>query len=155
MTIDLTPILLAIIAGVFATIKLLLDAAANKTLKDKNAAATLDAAVGNSLGAMQQEVQALVTSKAHSITFDSMPGVPPELAVGVQYVLNHAGPEAERFGITPALIAGKIGARIGLKNIETNIAIAASPAEATPAPLAPIEGPNPIPPVVTDTRTAL
>lgn len=152
MTIDLTQIILAVIAGIFAILKLLIDAYANKTLKDKNDAAVLDAAVGNSLGAMQQEAQALAVSKSRSITFDSMPGVPPEFAVGVQYVLNHAGAEAARFGITPALIAGKIGARIGLKNIETNIAIAASPAT-SPPPLAPIEGPSPVPALVIETRT--
>lgn len=151
MTIDLTQIILAAIAGAFAVVKLLIDAYATKTMKDGAAAATLDSAIGNALGAIQQEAQALAASKSRSITFDSMPGVPPELAVGVQYVLNHAGDEAARFGITPALIAGKIGARIGLKNIETNIAIAASPAT-SPAPLAPIEGPSPIPPLDLTTR---
>jgi hypothetical protein len=137
MTIDLTPIILAIIAGVFATLKLLIDAYAAKAIKDKQSAAVLDSAVGNALGAMQQEAEAFAATGTHAIALGAPPGVSPTMAVGVQYVLDHAGDEAARFGITPASIAGKIGARIGLANIESNIAVAASPAD-TPAPLAPI-----------------
>jgi hypothetical protein len=137
MTIDLTPIILAIVAGVFATLKLLIDAYAAKTIKDRQSAAVLDAAVSNALGAMQQEAQSFAATGSHTFTLDPPPGVSPTMAVGVQYVLDHAGDEAARFGITPPLIAGKLAARIGLANIESNIGTAASPASTVP-PLAPI-----------------
>ena len=52
--------------------------------------------------------------------------MPEYLAPGVQYVLDHAGSEAERFGLTPESIADKIVAQLGLKNMETNLAITAA-----------------------------
>jgi hypothetical protein len=101
--------------------------------------------VTNSLGAMQQAAEGSVISGHPQIL---LTGVSPALGVGVQYVMDHAGDEAARFGITPASIADKINARVGLASIASNpgsrpgqaIATAASPSP-TPKPL------DPLPPV--------
>ena len=68
----------------------------------------------------------------------SIRGVPDSLAPGVQYVLDHAGVEAERFGISPAAIADKVVAQIGLAQIATNQAVAASASPKVPDPLGPL-----------------
>ena len=62
------------------------------------------------------------------------------MAAGVQYVLDNAGDEAARLGITQEKIASKIDAQIGLANIVTNQATAASAAP-SPAPLDPVVSP--------------
>jgi hypothetical protein len=134
MTIDLTAILVAIIGGVSTIVGTMFLAWLRVHMKDDTAAATLGNAVTNSLGALQQAAQAEIVSHRPQI---QLPGVPEHLAPAVQYVLDHAGEEAARFGITPRDLAEKVAARIGLAAIQTNIATAASPA-ASPAPLDPL-----------------
>jgi len=139
MTIDLTGIAVSCIAGIFGVVGPLFLYWLQSHMKDKQAAVVLEAAVTNSLGAMQQAAETGVKSANPHIM---VAGISPALGVGVQYVLDHAGDEAGRFGITPAAIADKISARIGLASIAANIATAASPAP-TPKPL------DPLPPVQT------
>jgi hypothetical protein len=135
MTIDLTGVLVALIGGVFSVVTLVVGAWINARMKDSAASATLGAAVKNSLGAMQRASEAAVLDAHPSVR---VPGVPAELQVPVQYVLDHAGPEAARFGITPFDIAGKVDAQIGLAAIATNQAVAASPSPLVPPPLGPV-----------------
>lgn len=108
---DFTPVVVAIVGGVFSVIGIVVTALINARMKDTQAAATLNSAIGNALGAMQNAADAGL--KSHPLQA-VIPGISPELASGVQYAMDHAGDEAARFGITPALIADKINARAGL-----------------------------------------
>jgi hypothetical protein len=137
MTIDLTGIAVSAIAGIFGVVGPVFLYWLQSHMKDKQAADVLEAAVTNSLGAMQQAAEAGVESANPHIL---VAGVSPAIGVGVQYVMDHAGDEAGRFGITPASIADKINARVGLASIASNIATAASPAP-TPKPLDPLPPP--------------
>jgi hypothetical protein len=139
MTIDLTGVAVAATGGFFTILGSVLLALINSHLKDKAAREVLTGAVKNSLGAIQQaatsEIQALKPA---------LPGVPASLAPGVQYVLDNAGDEAARLGVTPDVIAQKIEAKIGLANIATNLATTANATPDVVPPLAPVtEGPKP------------
>lgn len=115
MQIDLTQILIAVIGGAFAIVNAVFVVWLQSNMKDKAAAATLATAVSNSLGAIQQ---AATTGVAFSKPTVALPaGVSPQVAIGVQYVLDHAGNEATRLGITPESIASKINAKLGLQTI--------------------------------------
>lgn len=138
--IDLTTVASTVIAGVFTVLSIVIPLLLQKYLTNKQSAATLSTAIDNSLGAIQQAAQNAVLSASPKI---SIPGVSPEVAAGVQYVLDHAGAEAARFNITPIAIAEKISAKIGLANIQTNIATSSSPGPTT-APLAPIVSSSPV-----------
>jgi hypothetical protein len=144
MTVDLTGIAVSLIGVVGTIMSIVITAVINARMGDKQAAATLSAALENSLGAAQQAASGVVVS-THPQIF--IPGVPSSAAVAVQYVLDHAGAEAARFGITPQGIAEKINARIGLASIAANLAVAASPTPLVPDPLGPVplRGPNPAP----------
>lgn len=140
MTVDLTGIATALIAGVFSVLAVVLPLMISSRMKDQQAAAVLGQAVRNSLGAIQQASTSAVRQAAPSIP---LRGVPDNVAVGVQYVLDNAGPEALRLGITPQAIAGKIGAQIGLSAIAANVAVAASASPKVPDPLGPVPVTNP------------
>ena len=127
MTIDLTQVLIAVIGGTFAVINAVFAIWLQGHMKDKAAAATLATAVSNSLGAIQQAATTGVTLSKPSVALPA--AVSPQVAIGVQYVLDHAGDEAARLGVTPEAIASKIDAKLGLQTI----------AQATPA-VAPIVG---------------
>lgn len=127
---DFTPIVVAIVGGVFSVIGIVATAMINSHMKDAQAAATLNAAIGNSLGAVQNALDAGL--KSHPLQA-AIPGISPAMAAGVQYGLDHAGDEAERLGVSPAAIADKIDARLGLAKIATNLAAAAPVAAATTA----------------------
>lgn len=129
MTIDLTTVLVSIITGFFGILAIVIPAIINARLKDQAAAATLGTAIKNSLGAMAQAAVAEVNAAHPTVSLPAT--IPAKMAVGVQYVLDHAGPEAERFGITPAAISDKITAQIGL------VALAKAPVIFTPVPLPP------------------
>lgn len=112
-TINWTPIVLSAIGGVFAIINAVAVALINSRMSDKTSAAALDAALTNSLGAVKQAVASgLATHPLQA----SIPGITPAMAAGAQYVLDNAGTEAERFGITPTAIVAKIDARLGLQS---------------------------------------
>lgn len=131
--VDLTPIIVATIGGVFAVINAVAVHMIAAHFKDRQLRQVLENAVQNSLGSIQQAASGAV------IAYDpKLIGIIPEkLAPGVQYVLNHASEAVERFGVTPSAVADKIVSRIGLKEIETNLAITASPASEIVPPLAP------------------
>ena len=131
MTFDLTGIIVAVIGGVFSVITLLVGYAITSRMKDTQSAGVLGAAVKNALGAMQQAAQGVVTAQHPTIALPPMPGASPQLAIGVQYVLDHAGGEAARFGVTPDAIADKISAQIGL----VKLAAAAPAGLAVPLPV--------------------
>lgn len=89
-------------------------------IKDATAATTLDNAVKNSLGVIQQAAAARLQTHPLQLT---LPALSAPVAAGVQYVIDQAGPEIKRFGeITTADIAAKVLAKQGLS------AIAAAPA---------------------------
>ena len=135
MTIDLTQVLVTVIGGVFSVLGIVLTAVISKNVKDQTAASSLGIAVKNSLGAIQQAADQGIQIVHPSVTLPA--GVPPAMAVGVQYVLDHAGPEAARFGLTPTGIADKINAQIGLSNIASVL----SPAATSTTPTGPVAVP--------------
>jgi hypothetical protein len=134
MTVDLTGIAVAATGGFFSVLGLVAVAWIQSHMKDQTAAATMTAAIKNSLGAMQQAA----TSEIQTI-HPQIAGVPANLQPGVQYVIDNAGDEMTRLGVTPAAVAQKVEAQIGLANIATNIATTSStePAVVVP-PLAPV-----------------
>jgi len=135
MTVDLTGVACSIIAGVFSILAVVLPMLISSYVKDGRAASTLAAAVKNSLGAIQQaSTEAALTMRPHG----KIPGVPDSLTPGVQYVLDHAGTEAERLGITPEAVASKVAAQVGLSQIATNLAVSGSSLSVIPDPLGPL-----------------
>ena len=104
----------------------------------------VEKAVQNALGAIQQAAVTGVTTLRPNVPLPA--GTPPGVAIGVQYVLDHAGDEAKNVGITPAAIAGKIVSRIGLAQIQANVAATpALPAGAPVVPVPPVAVPAPAP----------
>jgi hypothetical protein len=134
-TIDLTGLATTFIAGIFTILGIVIPLMIQSHMKDKQAATVVANAVKNSLGTIQQAGTAYVTSLSPEVR---IPGVSPQMQAGIQYVLNNAGPEAARLGITPEGIASKIDAQLGLANIAANLATAGSPSP-SPAPLAPTQ----------------
>lgn len=135
MTIDLTGIAVAATGGFFSILGIVVSAWLMSKMNDKKAAVTLAQAVSNSLGAIQTATTSQIQAMHPEM---KIPGVPESLRPGVQYVLDHAGDEASRLGITPVAIAQKIDAKIGLANISTNLAVAGNNSPVVPAPLAPV-----------------
>lgn len=126
--VDLTPVLVAIVGGIFSIATVVVGTWVSvflvSNMKDKQAALAVSNAVKNSLGKIQQAGQALAEGEITRL--QPHLNVPEYLAPGVQYVLDHAGEEAARFNLTPEAIADKIVAQLGLKNIETNLALTSS-----------------------------
>lgn len=124
--IDWTPILVALVGGILSTIGIVATALINSRMRNSADALALSNAVKNSLGAIQTATDdAIVKAAPHT----AIPGVTPQTAVGIQYVLDHAGTEAARLGVTPEAIASKVEAQIGLQQIA-----AAMPVQPMPAP---------------------
>lgn len=155
MTIDLTGIATSSIAGIFAVLGVVLPLLIASRVKNAAAASTLDAAVKNSLGAIEQAATLSVTTLKPSI---AIPGVDPGLASAVQYVIDHAGAEATAamkttaFTSLPVYIADKVSAQIGLAKIaatQTSTPLAPSLAAASHPVVA-----APPPPVVVPQRVA-
>jgi hypothetical protein len=135
MVVDLTGVACACIAGAFSLLSVLLPMIINARMKDKQAADALCSAVRNSLGALQQASM----SAARALHPEAaISGIPVTLQPAVAYVLEHAGPEAERLGVTPEKIASKVQAQIGLAEIKTNVAVASSAVPVVPDPLGPV-----------------
>lgn len=133
--VNVTSIINTAIVGVTGVIGSVFLAWLQSHMKDKQAALVVSNAVKNSLGAIQQAGVNYVTSLSPEV---HIPGVSPQLATGIQYVLNNAGPEAARLGITPEGIASKIDAQIGIAAIQTNIAVAGNATPVVPAPVGPV-----------------
>lgn len=133
---DFTPVAVALVGGMFSIVGLIVNYQIDQRMKNKTAAATIENAVNNSLGVGQQAIVAGL--QQHPLQM-LIPGVTASTAAMVQHVLDNAGPELARFPeISPADIASKINAKIGLKEIATNQAIAANNTPVVPAPLGPV-----------------
>jgi hypothetical protein len=112
--IDFTSAVNTLIGGLLTVVVSVFLAWLQSHMKDKAAATTIGNAVQNSVGAFQQAVSADLAS--HPLQA-ALPGISPAAAAGVQYVLNNAGPELARFGITPVSVAEKVIAKVGLANL--------------------------------------
>jgi len=123
--IDLTTLMVAIVGGAFSVIGIVATALINSKMRNANDAATLTKAVQNSVGAIQQAADGIISTYKPTVT---VPGVSPALAAGVQYVLDHAGEEAARLGVTPESVADKVNAQLGL------VKLGASPVVTPAAP---------------------
>ena len=123
--IDYTPIVVEVCSGLLTITGIVATALVKKYVTDTTSATALNNAIGNSLGAVQNAEEAML--KSHPLQAQLPSSVSPAAAAGVQYVLDHAGAEAARFGITPAAIADKINARMGLTKMQANIANMAAP----------------------------
>jgi hypothetical protein len=135
VTVDLTGLACSVIAGFFGLLSVLLPLIVSARMKDQQAADALTAAVRNALGAMQQSSTLTARTLGPHVV---IPGVPAGLQPGVQYVLDHAGTEAIRLGVSPEKIAEKILAQVGLTQIQTNQAVASSAVSVVPDPLGPV-----------------
>lgn len=134
--IDLTAILVAVIAGVFGVAKIIATWWVQKNIKDAQLRQVLENALTNALGTIQQAASGQIMSSRLTMPLSDL--IPEHVRPGVQYVLDHASEAVARFGITPDLVADKLIARIGAKEIETNIAVTANPGNpAVVPPLAP------------------
>lgn len=129
--IDWTPIVLAAASFTFAVLKLVADQQINARVKNQADRDILNKALDNSLGAIQQAAEKGL--HAHPLQSDDL-HVSGPVAVGVQYVLDHAGDEMKRLEITPEAAADKINARLGLNKIVV-------PVTPFPAPLTVSAGP--------------
>lgn len=113
-TFDYTALAVSVIGGLFTVVGAVGVALINSRMKNKQDAAVLDSALTNSLGAVQNAVTSGLASHPLQLT---LPKISASTASGVQYVIDHAGDEAARLGVTPKAIADKINARLGLANI--------------------------------------
>lgn len=117
-SVDFTSIAVATIGALFTVIGSVAVALINARMKDKTSAQALDNAVTNGLGAIQQAADAhLAIHPAQK----EVPGINAPMAAGLQYVLDHAGDEAKRFGITPTAIVDKLNARLGLVKAQGSV----------------------------------
>lgn len=114
-TLDLTAICVTLITAMVPIIGTILTLVISSRMKDKQAAETLAAAVRNAVGALGEAGKHGLEAMRPRL---AIPGVPMALQPGVQYVLDHAGDEAERLGITPDKIAEKVVAQLGLSKIK-------------------------------------
>jgi hypothetical protein len=135
-TIDFTAIAVAAVGGVFSVLSAVAMALISRYVKNETARQVLNAAVTNSIGALQRATQETITRDARELR------LPPQLVQytpAVQYVLDHAKKEADRFGIKPTAIANKIDARLGLANIAHNLAVTANATPEVKPPLSPVQ----------------
>ena len=159
-TVDLTGIATTVIAGIFGVLGVVIPLWLRQRINNADDAAAVAKAVQNALGAIPQAATTGVTTLRPNVPLPA--GTPPGVAVGVQYVLDHAGDEAARIGVTPAAIASKVVAQMGLAQIAANTAAqvpglavplvaqatvaAAPPAAVVPiAPVVPTPQPGPVP----------
>lgn len=134
MELSLTEILVSLIGTAGTVIAAVAVALINQRVKDAQLRQVIANAAKNAVGIVQQGATGMVQRLDPRVPAGL---VPERLIPGVQYMLDHAGEAIERFGVTPEKLAEKITAQIGLKEIESNIAINASPAPIVVPPLAP------------------
>lgn len=123
MTVDVNSILLALIAGVFSILGVVVPMMVSKYVGDEKARNAINDAVTHSLGAIQQAI-------AKGVPQDPIPGVSPSLTAGVRYVMTHEPSAVARRSLTPTLIAEKISAQQGLHAIPPDIAPIPTPTTA-------------------------
>jgi hypothetical protein len=119
-TIDLTPILLAMLSGLFTIFGIII----NKRMKDAKDSDTMRAAVLNSIGAAAQAARGIIVQVGPKI---ANPGIPENLMPNLQYALDHAGDEFARAGISPIAVASKIVAQQGLLSVDESLKGASRP----------------------------
>lgn len=136
MTIDLTQFAIQAIALVGTCAIAWLTKEITTHVRNQAARDVLNAALPRAVGYLQQIGEGVLSSRGLNL-----PGVPASLAPAVQYMLDHAGEELDRFGISPASVADKIAAEIGQASIAANIAVNGSPSNTVVAPLAPVPVP--------------
>ncbi len=113
MSIDLTGVAVSVVGAFLSALATIFLAWLQSHMKDQAAAATIGAAVKNAVGAVQQATE--IGIQSHPLLYKLPPGTPAPTAAGVQYVLDHAGPELERFsGITLEDVTEKVNAQLGL-----------------------------------------
>ena len=132
-SLDMTQILIALIGASFSLIASFAIYLTNSHVKNTSMAQLLDNAVNNALGFMQQAATTAVRESRPQIH-----GVPDNIRPGVQYVLDHAGEAVSHFNLKDEHIWDKIVSRSGLKEIETNIAVASSDLPVVNKPLDPV-----------------
>lgn len=151
MIVDLTGIATSALAGFFGILAVALPSIIDRHMRAQAARDVLRRAIHASVGALQQA--GTVSGRGLAAATD-VHGVPAGLAPAVRYVLDNAGEEAERLGVSAEQIAQKITAQIGLIQIGTNQAVAGSAGSMVPDPLGPVPvasapvGPGPLGPVV-------
>lgn len=111
----------------------------NKYVKDAAAAKLIDGAIASSVGTIQQVAQGAIKTVDPSL---AIPARYAAYAPGVQYVVDHAGDELTRLGVTPEAVAERIEAKIGVLNIAHNIAVAGNSSPPEPPPLSPVPTPG-------------
>ena len=127
MNIDWNPIIQTVAVALIPIVVAAFGAWLKGHMQDQAAAAAITQALNNGLGAMQQAVQKGVTNGAVK-------------QAGIDYVKATVPAALARdpAANTDALIGERLDARVGLANVATNQAIAASPLPISPAPLAPV-----------------
>src|SRR5690349_15097431 len=98
---DWTQIIIALGAAALPVIGAIAVAMIQANVKDKQLCNTLENAVQNSLGILQQAAAGAATLRVDPTV---QAKVPTELAPAVQYVANHAGEAMQRFGVTPEAV---------------------------------------------------
>lgn len=141
--IDAMPLIVAVLGFIFAFIQALSKYYIDKRIHNQQMRELLEKAVQNGLGVIQQ----VASGAAYKAAPEINKLVPPNLAPGVQYVLDHAAEAITHFKLDPAAIAEKLIARAGQREIETNIATTASAGSAAVIPpLAPsLPATDPVP----------
>lgn len=134
MDLNLTEVLASLIGTAGTIIAAVAVALINQRIKDAQLREQLANAARNAVGAVQQGASGMIQRLDPRLPAGI---IPDRLVPGVQYMLEHAGEAVSRFGLTPEKLAEKVVAQIGLKEIDSNIAINASPAPVVVPPLAP------------------
>lgn len=129
--VNLTALIQAVVGFLLTVVAGVATALVNKYIKDSSARDVLDKALQNSLGALQQAAQGAIAANKPTV---DLPAALSSYASAVQYVIDHAGDEAKRFGLTPEDLAQKIEARLGLLNVQQNVAATAAPTAAVKRP---------------------
>jgi hypothetical protein len=109
--IDFNTVITTIVGGLVSIVIALGTAWINKTLKDGQAKSTMINALTGAMGVANTALTGGLKSHPLQIRF---PGISPATAAGVQYMFDHAAPEAARLGITSDAIVKKVEARVGL-----------------------------------------
>ena len=137
VSIDMSGLANAAISFFFAVVGPLMLLWLRSHMKDRQSADVLDSAIQNALGAAEEAARGAVTQIDPRVR---AAGLSPDMQVRVQYVMDHAGDEAARFGITPSGVAAKIAARLGGLSLDASTTASANatmanmaiPAAATP-----------------------
>jgi hypothetical protein len=133
-SVDLTPIIVALINLVFPAVAAVATYLINAHVRNRELATQLSNAVDNAMGTVQQHAaDSLQTGANLRLTVED-----PAIQKGVQYVINNAAEAIAHFKIPTDRIAQKLEAKVGLSAIQTNLAATASPMPVISGPLAPV-----------------